>query len=164
MTPPLLRSHHKRRWYALALRHLRMARALLRTGLADGAVFHAYHAYECTLSAVIAESGWPVPPRRAKTLSGPKGVRIYQGPAGTFPDTGAHKARIVLFEQVADRSTAYWRRHSSLVSFLPTARNEALYYDDALDKLPHERYSRAWAAALLPDVHRFMRESWRVIR
>jgi HEPN domain-containing protein len=43
----------KRKWYGLALRHLRMAARLLDSGFADGAVFHTYHAYECVLSAFV---------------------------------------------------------------------------------------------------------------
>ena len=51
----------KRKWFALAQRHRRMAERLLRSGFADGAVFHAYHAYECVVSALIAAHGVPVP-------------------------------------------------------------------------------------------------------
>lgn len=65
----------KRKWYALALRHLRMASRLLDSGFADGAVFHTYHAYECVLSAFIAANGLPVPPDGKEQLPGNR--RIY---------------------------------------------------------------------------------------
>jgi HEPN domain-containing protein len=54
--------HIKRKWYSLALRHLRIASRLLGAGFADGAYFHVYHAYECGVSAFIAAHGVPVPP------------------------------------------------------------------------------------------------------
>jgi HEPN domain-containing protein len=60
----------KRKWYGLALRHLRMASRLLDSGFADGTVFHAYHAYGCVLSALIAAKGYPVPPDgKTQTIS-----------------------------------------------------------------------------------------------
>ncbi len=66
----------KRKWYGLALRHLRMASRLLDSGFADGAVFHAYHAYECVLSSLIAAKGYPIPPDGKTQLVSPQGKKF----------------------------------------------------------------------------------------
>jgi len=40
-TVSVVRPDAKRKWYGLALRHLRMASRLLNLGFGDGATFHA---------------------------------------------------------------------------------------------------------------------------
>lgn len=102
----------KRRWLRLAVRHLRMSRRLLESGFADGAMFHTYHAYECALSTVIAASGYSVPPKGWVELSDPddpkKTVRYYASPKGHFKEGSSHKARVVLFKQLADQAKPYY--------------------------------------------------------
>ncbi len=145
-----------------------MARRLLRSGFADGAVFHGYHAYECSLSAYIAWRGWAVPPVGATRIQGPRVTRVYQGPRGPIQDKGPHKARIDLFHELvdpADRAKPFWRAHVSLAPFLgPTARNDSLYYDADTDRLPHEVYPVSWATQLLPTVRLFVHQVWWEIR
>src|SRR5438270_9855049 len=94
-TAPIAQPDRKRKWYGLALRHLRMASRLLRAGFADGAIFHTYHAYECVLSALIAAHGHPVPPEGWTTITTPSGrtVSLYPSPSGGIPDRSAHRAR-----------------------------------------------------------------------
>lgn len=165
MTTPHPNVREKRCWYELSLRHLRMARRLLACGFPDGAAFHAYHTYECALSAVIAASGWQVPPQGRMKMVTPRGLRVYHGPAGSFPDEGTHKARITLFNQIANHSAAYWNRHMTLSRFLTVnARNDALYYNQSTDQLPHQIYPRNSVEGLLVDIHAFLREVWQEIR
>lgn len=156
----------KRRWYALALRHLRMAARLQRSGFADGVVFHVYHAYECVLSALIASKGYPVPPNGWTTMETPEGKKVSYYPAPTSPITvgSAHKARIVFFDQLADKSKDYWYTHQRLRRILTDAhRMDALYYDAATDKLPHERYKLLDTDQIRKVVGQFAREVWHQI-
>lgn len=144
-----------REWFHLAQRHLRMGFRLGRDGFPDGAVFHAYHADECVLSALIAATGYPVPPagmtRRGHT-------RWYGSPRGGFPDPGSHKARIILFDEVADRTKPYWTMHGSLKRFLTSLdRLDALYYDPGQNVSPRLTFSATDAADLLDLVGTFAR-------
>lgn len=162
----------KRKWYAIALRHLRIASRLERSGFVDGMVFHAYHAYECAVSALIAARGHPVPPqgRVVKTVgsgASAKTIRFYNRPggSGTLPDEGAHKVRWTLFALLADKSKPYYRTHAQLSRFLTTnERNAALYYDPVINKLPHEVYTPGTTAGLLEAVKTFVKEVWQDIR
>src|SRR6266851_10458390 len=108
-TTPPIQPDPKRKWYGLALRHLRMAYRLLDSGFADGAVFHAYHAYECVLSSLIAAKGYPVPPDGKTQSVSPQGTRVfgYPSPQGIIPQQGTHKVRQIFFMQLADKSKPY---------------------------------------------------------
>jgi HEPN domain-containing protein len=128
----------KRKWYALAQRHRRMAERLLRSRFADGAVFHAYHAYECAISALIAANGVPVPT--------------------------SHAGRFALFAGLRDVTKPYATTQLRLQRLTVQARNASLYYDEVNDALPTDRFNAAFAAAMLPLVHRFAREVWQEIR
>jgi hypothetical protein len=118
MSAPWARADRK--WYSLALRHLRMARRLLRSGFADGAAFHGYHCYECLLSALIAAKGYPVPPEGWTRLELPSGrvIEAYPSPAGSIQERNAHKARIVFFDELADPGRRYFALHRLLRTFL----------------------------------------------
>jgi hypothetical protein len=109
-----------RKWYSLALRHLRMARRLLRSGFADGAAFHGYHCYECLLSALIAAKGYPVPPEGWTRLELPSGrvIEAHPSPSGSIQERNAHKARIVFFDELADLGRRYLALHRLLRTFL----------------------------------------------
>jgi hypothetical protein len=136
-------------------------------GFADGAVFHAYHAYECVLSAMIAAHGFPVPPAGRTRLPGPGGRTImgYPSPGGGIVDSSGHRARIFLFDELADRARPYFATHGLLSRFLtPEDRMDSLYYDATFDQMPSEKYSHSHASGLLPTVHQFAREVWREIR
>lgn len=150
-----------RKWYYLGLRHLRMSHRLLRLGFADGAVFHAYHGFECLLSALIAANDYPVPPEGWTTLRLPSGtsVQAYPSPHGMIRDHNAHKARIVLFDQLADGASAYYSTYNHLRAFL-TYRDRlgSLYYDATLNRLPEEQYASSFVAGLLPALTRFAQE------
>lgn len=138
-----------------------MASRLLRAGFADGAVFHTYHAYECVLSALIAAKGYPVPPDGWTKLQLPSGktVRAYPSPQGRIQDHNAHKARIVFFEQAADRTKSYYTSHSRLRTFLTVQdRLDALYYNAAKNHLPEQRYQSSLATDLLSAVWKFAQE------
>lgn len=157
----------KRKWYGLALRHLRMASRLARWGFTDGAIFHAYHSYECVLSSLIAAGGYAVPPEGKAPFTMPSGrtMRAYPSPTGRIEESNAHKARIILFDELADQTKPYYATHQALRRFLPVAaRNDALYYDAALDLLPQQRYSAAFVSRVLLAVRRFGHEVWQDIR
>lgn len=49
-------------------------------------------------------------------------------------------------------------------AMLPDDRNTGLYYDQALDLLPHERYNATFASAARGYVREFRRDVWREIR
>lgn len=156
----------KRKWYSLALRHLRMASRLLDSGFADGATFHIYHAYECVLSAFIAAHGYPVPPEGWTALTSPTGkiIRAYPSPGGGIQDKSAHKARLMFFIDLADVTKLYYTHHRTLGRYLTLGvRMDALYYDANADRLPHEVYNRSFAFDLLPEVHLFAQKVWKEI-
>lgn len=124
----------KRRWYALAQRHRRMAERLRRDGFTDGAVFYAYHAYECAISALIAARGLPVP--------------------------ASHSGRLALFERLRDPTRPYAATQNQLDQLSIQTRNASLYYDEGDDAMPTERLDLGFAELVLPIVHRFAREVW----
>ena len=138
-----------------------MATRLSRDGFADGAVFHAYHAYECVISAFIAANGYPVPPEGWNSLHLPSGkmVKAFAPPHGAIQDRNAHKARIVFFDQLSDPTKPYFATHQRLRTFITYQdRLDALYYDPVSNWLPHQRYPMLFAAGLLPVVAQFARE------
>ncbi len=157
----------KRKWYGLALRHLRMASRLMDSGFADGAVVHAYHAYECVLSAFIAAKGYPVPPDgKAQTVS-PKGTKVfgYPSPQGNFLQYGTHKVRQIFFMELADKNKPYHSQHLVLSRFITlNDRMDSLYYDTTRDQLPSQVYNRNFAVGIIPQIHVFAREVWKEIR
>lgn len=128
----------KRRWYALAQRHRRMAERLLRSGFADGAVFHAFHAYECTVSALIAARGIPVPPNHAR--------------------------RFALFQALRSAASPYATTQAGLDLFTVATRNASLYLDGRTGLPPADQFDAAFVHRVLPIVHRFSREVWEEIR
>ena len=115
-----------------------MAERLRRAGFIDGAAFHAYHAFECTMSALIAAHHLPVPT--------------------------SHGGRLRVFAQVADPTKPYSATISRLFALTVRARNDALYYDERSGPLPTDQASTIAIAGVLPLVHRFAREVWREIR
>lgn len=128
----------KRGWYRLAQRHRRMAERLLRAGFADGAVFHAYHAYECAISAFLASRGVPVPPH--------------------------HVQRLVLFSELSDPTAPFAVLQVELGSLTVALRNESLYYDERSGRSPADRLTLAYASSMLRLVHQFASAVWREIR
>ncbi len=157
----------KRKWYGLALRHLRMASRLLDFGFADGTVFHAYHAYECVLSALIAANGYPVPPDGKTQMVSPKGNKVfgYPSPLGNFHQQGTHKVRQIFFMELADKGKPYYAQHLVLSRFITlNDRMDSLYYDTTRDQLPHQAYNQNFAVGIIPQIHLFAREVWKEIR
>lgn len=157
----------KRPWFRLAVRHLRMAKRLADAGFADGAAFHAYHAFECTLSSFIAARGYEVPPEGWTRMVDPTGkvIRFYAGPTSRIYDSSAHKARIVLFNQLVDHAKPYFATYNILSRFLSvTMRNDALYYAPAQNILPQQRYSQAFVSGLLSRLRQFLDQVWSDIR
>jgi HEPN domain len=157
----------KRKWYGLALRHLRMASRLLDSGFADGTVFHTYHAYECVLSALIAANGYPVPPDGKIQSNSPSGKKVfgYPSPQGILLQSSTHKARQMFFMELADKSKPYYAQHLILSRFITlNDRMDSLYYDAVRDQLPYEVYNRSFAVGVLPQIHLFAREVWKEIR
>jgi hypothetical protein len=165
MTTTSILPDPKRKWYALALRHLRMASRLLNDGFADGAVFHAYHAYECVLSAFIAAKGYPVPPDGKKQSPGGKRVFGYPSPQGNFLSHGTHKVRLIFFIELADQSKPYYAQYQVLGRFIKLDdRMEALYYNATKDLLPYEVYNLSFAVGVIPQIRKFAHEVWKEIR
>ncbi len=151
----------ERKWYYLALRHLRMASRLLRAGFAAGTAFHTYHAYECALSTVIAANGYPVPPEGWERLHLPSGqsIQAYPSPQGGVLDKNAHKARIVFFDQLTEQSKPYRATHDLLKTFLTyDDRLDSLYYNVVRDHLPEQRYQTVFTGDLFTIVLRFVLE------
>ena len=143
-----------------------MASYLLNSSFGDGAIFHLYHAFECCLSALIASQGYDVPPQGRVNVPTGRGrtKKIYRLPTKDIDETSTHKARLVMFNELADRSKPYYQAFSILGSFMSVDfRNAALYYDAPNDLLPQQRYSQADAAALLPQVKGFVDQVWQEI-
>lgn len=126
-----------RRWHDLARRHLRMATLLLRRGFADGAMFHAFHAFECGMSALIAAHGRPVPTD--------------------------HRGRFTRFEQMRESAQPYASTAQRLTRLTVAARNDALYYDQITGLLPTDIYTTNDVDADLRLVARFVFELRREI-
>lgn len=168
MTVIIVSPDPKRKWYGLALRHLRMASRLLDSGFSDGTFFHTYHAYECVLSAFIAAHGYAVPPEGWTKLTSPKGTKVighYPSPKGGIQERSAHKARLIFFSELADATKAYYIRQASFSRYItPDGRMDSLYYDAIGNRLPHEIYNHSLASNLIPEVNLFAREVWKEIR
>lgn len=146
----------KDKWLRLAVRHLRMAVKLYDKGLADGASFHSYHAFECTASAFLAFKGSPVPPEgKAKTKIKGKWVRHYSSPRGPITEQSTHKAKILIFEDLADKTSTYYSHYMTMSRFSNTLRNATLYYDSITNKMPSEVFSKPDAADLFKDAKLF---------
>lgn len=158
----------KRKWYGLALRHIRMSYRLLDSGFSDGATFHAYHAYECVLSAFIASHNYPVPPEgwtRLVPPSGGKLIHYYPSPKGRIQEPSAHKARLEFFIQLADPTKSYFPVHTLLKRYLILdVRMSALYYDVKLDRLPNQAFDTSFALSIIPQVRLFAKEVWKDIK
>lgn len=166
VAPPAL-PEIKRKWYGLALRHLRMASRLYRAGFSDGTVFHTYHAYECTISALIAAKGYQVPPEGKSSITLPSGRSVigYPSPRGGIREPSSHKARLLFFNELADRTRPYYRQHRVLSRFLRiNDRMDALYYDATHDRLPHQVYDMLYASQVHQDVRQFAEHVWHDIR
>ena len=163
----MVRPNEKRKWYGLALRHLRMASRLLEMGFSDGATFHAYHAYECVLSSFIAANGYPVPPEGWTKLTSSTGTPIscYPSPGGGIKEQSAHRARLKFFNELANPTSPYTARHRTLNRYLLLdVRMDSLYYDVRNDRLPHEVCPHSLAIHVVPEVHLFARDVWKEIR
>jgi hypothetical protein len=161
MTAPPSAPHPERKWYGLALRNLRIASRLLRAGFPDAAYFHIYHAFECAVSTVIAAKGYQVPPEgRVKIKVGKKTIRYYPSPSGRIKEDSTHKVKLILFVELADRSSAYYARFGTLKSFLTVpSRNYSLYYDPVADQLPHEKFSHSYVLSVYAEVRKFVKEA-----
>ncbi len=155
--PPSLRQDRK--WYGLSLRHLRMSLRLLRRGFADGSYFHAYHAFECAVSAVIAAKGFPVPPDGKAYTKGAGRKGYYNGPGGPIYEASTHKSRLILFDQVADRSKPYYGTYSTLKRILTNkVRSDTLYYDSVNDLLPWQHFNHSLTQGLYQQVRSMVSE------
>lgn len=164
--PPASTPHPERKWYGLALRHLRIA-SLLLTSYPDGAFFHCYHAYECAVSALIAARGYPVPPegRTYYINASGKKVKYYPSPARQITEPSSHKAKFLLFNDLADRTKPYFSIHSTLSRFITVvARNDALYYNETLNLLPQDRLTTSDTLSAYREVRKFALEIWKEIR
>lgn len=149
-----------RRWYALALRHLRAARYLLRRGLHDVSVFHSCHAFECGVCAAIAALGCDVPPKGKKHRKTSTGRQyFYTLPSGSVVSQNSlHAARFAVFAEMVDTNGELYLKFGTLRPHLETsARNNALYYDQILNRSPHEAYGEAESMGYLSDVTRFVK-------
>lgn len=109
-----------------------MAERLLRSGFPDGGVFHAYHAYECAVSALLAAFGESVP--------------------------ASHRGRFTRYDRIHDPTKPYAMTQRRLRFLTIQVRNEVLYYDEVRDLRPGDLVNLEDAAAILLLVHRFARE------
>jgi HEPN domain-containing protein len=115
-----------------------MAERLRRSGFFDGAAFHAFHAFECIASALIAARGEPVPPNHAR--------------------------RFRLFSQLRDASSPYAATYASLDLLTVPMRNASLYLDEQSGRLPSDLFHATFVDYVLPLVLQFSREVWDEIR
>jgi HEPN domain-containing protein len=159
-TPTIKVASDKDRWMRLALRHLRMTAKLASKGLHDGACFHAYHAFECTASAFIAFKGSKVPPdgKRKKRVKGRGLVSFYPCTPKDIENSSTHTAKVKMFDQLADKTSLYYRQYVTMSRFSSTLRNDTLYYNTGLTKLPHEIFSKTDAEDMFRDALSFLTE------
>jgi hypothetical protein len=115
-----------------------MAERLRRSGFRDGAVFHAYHAHECAISAFLVARGASVP--------------------------ASHARRFVLFDQLLDLTRPYAEAYADLGFLTIPVRNRALYYDRQQNRLPSDWFDAPYLDRLMPLVHRFAQAVWQEIR
>lgn len=144
------------KWYELSQRHLQISECLLTGRFADGSCFHTYHAFECAVGAIIIAKGYLVPPD-GKTY-GPRRMIYYQGPSGQINEPSTHKVRLILFDQVADRTKPYYTTFSTLKTFLPPLRNQTLYYDRVRNLLPEQQFNESRAKALYEQVKKWVED------
>lgn len=149
-------SQEKDKWLRLAVRHLRMAVKLSEKGLHDGALFHTYHAFECTASAFLAFKGNPVPPegRMTKRVNG-KNIKYYPSASRHITDQSTHKVKVIIFGDLADKTSNYYAQYMSMSRFNNRLRNATLYYDSSTDKLPSDSFSKIDATDLFQDAKLF---------
>lgn len=154
--PPNPHAYEARKWFQLGVRHLGIASSLVGT-FPDGSAFHTYHAFECAISAVIAAKGCGVPPDGKKF--GPKRLVYYQGPSGQIREPSTHKVRLILFDQLADKSKPYYGTFSTLKRILTNRlRSDTLYYDHAKDLLPEQQFDEPRAKALYEQVEKWIED------
>jgi len=158
--------HPERKWYGLAIRHLRMA-SLLLCPYPDSAFVHCYHAYEFAVSALIAARAYPVPTEGRTYFINASGKKVhyYPSPTRQITELSSHKAKILLFNDLADRTKPYFSIHATLSRFITVvARNHALYYDETLNLLPQDRLTTSDALSAYREVRKFALEIWKEIR
>lgn len=154
-TPSVAPTGPPRKWYGLALRNLRISHRLLRMGFPDAAFFHCYHAFECGLSALITAKGFRTPPFGGIRRGG-RGT-YYTSPKGGFQENSTHKAKAMLFQEVATHGKPYYSSYSKLTRHLTVrARNDSLYYDELTNVLPVARYAPHDVHLLSKEVQRFL--------
>lgn len=157
ITPPLMTPAVARwvreQWHDLAERHLAMADMLFQSGYHDGAVFHAYHAFECMLCAIIASTRHYVPPEGKM----PGGKQYLDGHGRPFPNKGEHDARVRIAQSLIAKNAPYRADYDALIPRKPW-RNLSLYYED--DTLPYDRFPAVTADHYRTHVRQFMRAVW----
>ncbi|MDP9363400.1 MAG: hypothetical protein M3Q10_04065 [Chloroflexota bacterium] len=92
-------------------------------------MFHAYHGYECAISAYLAAAGIDVPP--------------------------SHSTRLIRFENLLDRYGPTGEAYQQLDFFLVLVRNQTLYYQPEWDLSPVDRFHAEYIALVMPLVHAF---------
>jgi HEPN domain-containing protein len=148
--------YEKDKWLRLAVRHLRMAVRLSEKGLYDGASFHTYHSFECSASAFLAFKDSSIPPdgRMIKRVGGKK-IRYYPSPLGDITDQSTHKVKILIFKDLADKTSSYYAKYMTMSRFSNNLRNSTLYYNSATRKLPSNLFSKTDASDLFRDAKSF---------
>jgi hypothetical protein len=90
--------------------------------------------------------------------------KVFRTPSGQS-EPSTHKARILIFNNLADHTKPYFAIHSRLGRIATVqARNDALYYDPMLGQLPEEKYDNHFAGALVFEVRALAQEIWQEIR
>ena len=133
------------KWLRLAVRHLRICRSLANK-FPDGTTFHAYHAFECAVSAFIAAHGRDVPPLDKKRASG-----------GTPHPKSDHKRRISIFRkltQPTDHSNSLFGRMAPYMT--SELRNDSLYHDGTTNRFPYETHRFLGVSTWVSDVEQFI--------
>lgn len=116
-----------------------MSERMLRSGFQDGALFHAFHAYECAISVLIGGYGLPVPTDHAR--------------------------RFMLLNRLLSLESPHAETNAILLAVLTVqTRSKSLYFDEGTNQLPTDRFDRDFVARVLPIVHRFAREVLTKIR
>ena len=131
------------KWIRLAVRHVRMGRKL-QGKFPDGTTFHAYHAFECAVSAYIAARGRKVPPLDKKS-----GV-----PVNPKSD---HKRKLVLFRHLTKTSDHSNGLFTLVSRYMTTIlRNDTLYHNGQTNQFPFDLHRFPSSGLWIKEVSDFV--------
>jgi hypothetical protein len=165
MTPDERFALAKQRWYELAVRHSSMADMLCNASppYCDGAYFHAYHAYECMVTAILASAKMPYTREAWQYDPATHTYYYFDYHGNRLDDRGEHYVYLMLARQIIGTTKPYSAAFDALAKHKPNHRNQAIDYRFGYLKLPHDQapYRCEAVRHYVRQVQQFIEEVWR---